>query len=159
MDERELILKFWQKESTATRKVLERVPEEKSDYRPDPRSRSARELAWVIVREEKSLADAITSGRFEWTDVPVPETMAEVFATYAREHDETMRRLEQAGAAAWEREIPFVMGGQEFFRESGAGHAWIILFDQVHHRGQLSTYLRPMGAKVPSIYGPSGDEA
>ena len=36
--------------------------------------------------------------------------------------------------------------------------AWSFLFDIVHHRGQITTYLRPMGSTVPQIYGPSGDE-
>ena len=48
--------------------------------------------------------------------------------------------------------------GQEVMSESGSGYAWGFFFDIIHHRGQLSTYLRPMGAKVPQIYGPSADE-
>ena len=159
MNEKDLVLKFWGHESVATRKVLERIPEDRSDYRPDPKSRSARELAWVIVREEKLLADAIDKGAFEWADLPAPSTASEIVAAYDREHDNSMRRLQKASAESWSREIPFMIGGHEAFRETGFAHAWIILFDQVHHRGQLSTYLRPMGAKVPSIYGPSGDES
>jgi hypothetical protein len=49
-------------------------------------------------------------------------------------------------------------GGQEVMKETGYQNAWGFLFDIVHHRGQISTYLRPMGAKVPQIYGPSADE-
>ena len=48
--------------------------------------------------------------------------------------------------------------GTEVMKETGYGNAWGFFFDAIHHRGQLSTYLRPMGANVPSIYGPSGDE-
>ena len=59
----------------------------------------------------------------------------------------------------WGKEIPFLWAGQEVMRDTGYDTAWGFLFDQVHHRGQLSTYLRPMGSTVPSIYGPSADEA
>jgi uncharacterized damage-inducible protein DinB len=49
-------------------------------------------------------------------------------------------------------------GGQEVMKATGSEHAWGFLFDIIHHRGQLSTYLRPMGSTVPQIYGPSADE-
>ena len=49
-------------------------------------------------------------------------------------------------------------GDYEISNGSGYHFAWEFLFDAVHHRGQLSTYLRPMGSTVPSIYGPSADE-
>ena len=79
-------------------------------------------------------------------------------ATYDRQHDELTRRLINLAQSAWEREVPFLFGGQEVMRARGSELAWEFLFDQVHHRGQLSTYLRPMGSTVPSIYGPSADE-
>ena len=51
-----------------------------------------------------------------------------------------------------------MQGEQEIvLKDTVGGLMWIALFDAVHHRGQLSTYIRPMGGKVPSIYGPSGD--
>jgi uncharacterized damage-inducible protein DinB len=43
-------------------------------------------------------------------------------------------------------------------RHTGYGHAWGFLFDIIHHRGQITTYLRAMGAKVPQVYGPTADE-
>ena len=51
-------------------------------------------------------------------------------------------------------------GTLEFFgsQRPASPMAWSFLFDIVHHRGQITTYLRPMGSKVPQIYGPSGDE-
>ena len=61
MDDKALFLQFWDKESAATRKVISRIPEG-SDYRPDPKSRTAREIAWLIVREETVLADGLEKG-------------------------------------------------------------------------------------------------
>ena len=54
--------------------------------------------------------------------------------------------------------MPFMYQGQQVMNETGYDNGWMVLFDQVHHRGQLSTYLRPMGSTVPQIYGPSADE-
>src|SRR5687767_8322206 len=73
MDEKALFLQFWDKEATATRKVISRIPE-KSDYRPDPKSRTAREIAWLIVREEIVLAEGLEKGALEWIEVPAPAT-------------------------------------------------------------------------------------
>jgi uncharacterized damage-inducible protein DinB len=60
--------------------------------------------------------------------------------------------------ARWEKRVPFMYQGQQVMNETGYANAWGFLFDIIHHRGQLTTYLRPMGSKVPPIYGPSADE-
>ena len=73
-------------------------------------------------------------------------------------HDGLTPRLEAACAARWEGKIPFMYGGQEVNKSSVSDNAWGFLLDMIHHRGQLTTYLRPMGSTVPQIYGPSADE-
>jgi uncharacterized damage-inducible protein DinB len=158
MDEKSLYLRFWQKEAPATRKVLARIPQERSDYKPEPKSRNARELAWVMVLEEKVLVEGLEAGRMTWQDVPAPATVEDIVATYDRQHDDLTRRLIGLDQSAWDRDVPFLFEGQEVMRARGSELAWEFLFDQVHHRGQLSTYLRPMGSTVPAIYGPSADE-
>jgi len=157
MDERALFLKFWEKEAPATRKVISRIPEG-SDYRPDPKSRTAREIAWLIVREETVLIDGLEKGTLEWTEVPAPAGMNEVLDTYDRLHANLAARFQAIDAARWEKRVPFTFGGQQIMNEPGYDNAWGFLFDIIHHRGQISTYLRPMGSTVPQIYGPSADE-
>lgn len=157
MDQKTLFMTYWKKEAPATRKVLSRIPEG-SDYRPDPKSRTAREIAWLIVHEERALAEGLAKGRLEWADVPAPATMKEVLEAYDRQHDDLTRRMEAVDVKAWEGKVPFVYGGQEVMNEPGYDNAWGFLLDIIHHRGQLSTYLRPMGSTVPQIYGPSADE-
>jgi uncharacterized damage-inducible protein DinB len=159
MDEKGLILSFWKKEAAATRKVISRIPQDRSDYRADPKARTAREIAWLIVGEEIALPEGLEKGVFEWVEIPTPATVAEIVDTYDRRHDEVIGRLERLPVADWERSVPFMFGGQEVMRETGLAMAWGFLFDIIHHRGQLSTYLRPMGSKVPAIYGPSADES
>jgi uncharacterized damage-inducible protein DinB len=68
------------------------------------------------------------------------------------------RKLEAVDASRWETPIKFMFEGKEVMNAPVYDMAWGFMLDQIHHRGQLSTYLRPMGAKVPQIYGPSADE-
>ena len=81
MDDKSLFADFWIKEAKTTRKVLSRIPEG-SDYRPDPKSRTAHEIAWQIVCEEKMLIDALENGKAEWNPPPLPATMKEVLDAY-----------------------------------------------------------------------------
>ncbi len=157
MDHKTLFLKYWENDAPATRKVLARIPEG-SDYRPDPKSRTAREIAWLIVREEIALGEGFATGALEWAEVPAPPTMKEVLDAYDRHHDEVTRRLKALDAARWEQNVPFVYNGQEVMSAPAYENAWGFLLDMIHHRGQISTYLRPMGSTVPQIYGPSADE-
>jgi uncharacterized damage-inducible protein DinB len=158
MDQKALFLKFWEKEGPATRKVLGRIPQDRSDYRADPKARNAREIAWLMVREEILLGDGLEKGRLEWVDEPTPGTVKEILDTYDRHHDSVTSKLRGLAASQWEQDIPFMFQGQEVMKASGYENAWGFLFDLIHHRGQLSTYLRPMGSTVPAIYGPSADE-
>jgi uncharacterized damage-inducible protein DinB len=157
MDQKTFFMKIWEKEAPATRKVLSRIPEG-ATYRPDPKSRTAREIAWLLVQEEVALGEGLAKGVIEWAEAPPPATMAEVLATYDRRHPEMTKQLESLAPARWEAPVGFLFGGQEVMREPAFEMAWGFLLDAIHHRGQLSTYLRPMGAKVPQIYGPSADE-
>jgi uncharacterized damage-inducible protein DinB len=152
MDEKALFTRFWTDESKTTSKVLSRIPEG-SDYRPDPRSRTAQEIAWQIVCEEKMIVEALENGTAAWDPPPMPATMAEVARTYDEQAADLPRRWNALPAAQWNGEL-------EFFgsKRPASPMAWGFLFDIVHHRGQITTYLRPMGSTVPQIYGPSADE-
>jgi len=152
MEEKELFTKFWTNESKTTAKVLSRIPEN-SDYRPDPKSRTAQEIAWQIVNEEKMIVEALETSKVAWAPGAMPKSMKDVASEYERQSADIARRWAALPQEKWD-------GSLEFFGHdrSASGMAWSFLFDIVHHRGQISTYLRPMGAKVPQIYGPSGDE-
>ena len=152
MDEKALFTQFWINESKTTRKVLSRIPEG-SSYKPDDKSRTAQEIAWQIVCEEKMIIEALENGKAEWNPPAMPRTMKEVAGEYEKQADAMAARWEQLPPEKWNGEL-------EFFgkKRPSSPMAWSFLFDIVHHRGQITTYLRPMGAKVPQIYGPSADE-
>jgi uncharacterized damage-inducible protein DinB len=152
VDEKALFTKFWTDEALTTRKVLARIPEG-SDYRPDPKSRTARDIAWQIFCEETMIIEALETGKVAWHPPPIPATMKEIVSAYETQSAGMTERWNALPAERWD-------GTLEFFghQRSASQMAWSFLFDIVHHRGQISTYLRPMGSTVPQIYGPSGDE-
>jgi uncharacterized damage-inducible protein DinB len=152
MDEKTLFTQFWERETRTTRNVLARIPEG-SDYRPDPKSRTAQEIAWQIVCEEKMIIDALETGEAEWAPPALPQAMKDVLDTYERQSVAIVNRLKALPTGRWDGTLAFF--GQQ---RKAAPMAWSFLFDIVHHRGQITTYLRPMGSTVPQIYGPSADE-
>lgn len=152
MDEQTLFTTFWTTEAKTTQKVLERIPDG-SDYRPDPKSRTAQEIAWQIVCEEKMIMEALETGTTSWDPPPMPATMREIRDAYQAQSAAIIERWSALPAARWSGTLDF-FGGER----PASPMAWSFLFDIVHHRGQITTYLRPMGSTVPQIYGPSGDE-
>jgi uncharacterized damage-inducible protein DinB len=148
----DFVLPQIEQESVTTRKLLAAVPEEHCSYRPSDKCMSALELATHIAAAEVFFLRGVVNGAFEWKQ-PDFKTPAEALAYF----DKTVpgliaeiRALPPAKLAA-----PISFGP---WNDPAVMYLSIDLKHGVHHRGQLSAYLRPMGAKVPSIYGPSADE-
>ena len=99
------------------------------------------------------IIDALESGKAEWAPPPMPATMQGVLEAYEKQSSDMTTRWTNLSAARWDGALDFF--GSE---RPASPMAWSFLFDIVHHRGQITTYLRPMGSTVPQIYGPSGDE-
>lgn len=153
MDEKSLFTKFWAKEAKTTKKVFSRIPEN-SDYKPDAKSRTAQEIAWQIYCEESIIIDFLETTEMKpWKPIPMPGSMQEIAQKYSAQSDDIVKRLNALPQSKWD-------GSFEFFgkQRTASDMGWSFLFDIVHHRGQITTYLRPMGSTVPQIYGPSGDE-
>jgi len=152
VDEKALFTQFWTNEAKTTRNVLARIPEG-SDYKPDPKSRTAQQIAWQIYAEERMIIDALETGKVEWSPPPMPDTMKQVVDAYETQSADIVKRWKALPLDRWNGQLEF-FGKQR----PASPMAWSFLFDIVHHRGQITTYLRPMGSTVPQIYGPSGDE-
>jgi uncharacterized damage-inducible protein DinB len=138
--------------------VLKAVPQGRLDYRPDPKARTAAELAWLLASEEASLVSLLDTGVIEWKEQAPPARVEEIVAAFEKSAAAVNERLARLDEAGWEKKGRFLMGGGPPWEDTIGEFVWGFLFDEIHHRGQLSTYLRPMGGKVPSIYGPSADD-
>jgi len=138
--------------------VLKAVPPGRLDYRPDPKARTAVELSWLLAMEEAALLTLLDTGTVEWKERAPQGSVEEIVATFEKSAAAVNAKLERLDEAGWEKKGRFLMGEGPAWEDSIGQFVWGFLFDAIHHRGQLSTYLRPMGGKVPSIYGPSADD-
>jgi uncharacterized damage-inducible protein DinB len=139
-------------------RVLKAVPPQKLDYRPDPKARTAAELAWLFAQEETALATLLDKGSVDWKDEKPPASLEAIVSAFERGAAAVDAKLATLDEAAWQKKAAFLMDGKPVWEDTTQNMVWGFLFDAIHHRGQLSTYLRPMGGKVPSIYGPSADD-
>jgi uncharacterized damage-inducible protein DinB len=139
-------------------RVLKALPPGRLDYRPDPKARTAAELATMLVTEEAALVALLDTGTIQWKDATPAKSVDEIVAAFERNAAAVDERLDKLDDAGWEKKGRFLMEGSPAWEDTVGQFVWGFLFDAVHHRGQLSTYLRPMGGKVPQIYGPSADD-
>jgi len=143
-------------EHPVTKRVIAAIPDDQIDYRPDDIVKSAIDLAWHIVTAEIRFLDATINGVFDLTPVPRPDSMRmpdEVNRWYTERFEQRVAQLRQLSGDQLIRIVDF----RGLFQLPGVLYVQTGLSHSVHHRGQLSMYLRPMGAKVPSIYGESYD--
>ena len=149
-------LPMLQKEHDTTRRVIQAVPPDKGDYRPDEVSKTALELAWHIAASEQRFFRAIANGAFDFTPLPRPESIknsADVAKWFDDSFAESMAQVAKLSGEQLTKIIDF----RGMFQWPAVAFLQLAQNHTIHHRGQLSVYLRPMGAKVPSIYGESYD--
>jgi|SRR5579875_21769 len=160
MNDKEIFLSIWEREAKTTARVMRAFPAENLECKPHERSRSIRDLAWQCAIDERVI-EKILEGSNDLRNVPPnpppPESMEEIAVAYEDAHRTAAEKLRRP-ETAFSKTVTVIMRGGSIELEQ-AETIWGNLLDQVHHRGQLTVYLRLLGGKVPSIYGPSGDEA
>jgi len=159
MSTRAFFIQRWESEQPAFSKVLRAVPEGKLGYRPHERSASAGGLAWQLAEEQKQLVEMLQTGEVKFNLTKHPPRAADIVAQWDKATNDLRAKLESADDQQWSGQAKLVMGEGQEWSDTLENMCWGYLFDMIHHRGQLSSYLRPMGGKVPSIYGPSGDDS
>ena len=145
-------------EHRSTRSVIEAIPLSNADYRPDPYSKTAMELAWHIVAAEHRFYSGIVAGAFDFTPNHRPENVhapIHIGQWYGDSFAKNFDALTKLTGDQLAKTIDF----RGMFELPAVTYLNFSLNHTIHHRGQLSTYLRAMGGKVPSIYGESYDSA
>jgi uncharacterized damage-inducible protein DinB len=157
--EKEMFLQSFQREVQTTLKLLKAYPPAKLELKPSDKSRTARELAWVFVGEQM-LADQAMKGKVDFTKPgpPAPGSLNEIISTFEKTSRETVTKVTSASEEDLNKLVQFPIGPGKMGDFRRADLLWMLLHDQIHHRGQLSVYIRLAGAKLPSIYGPTADE-
>jgi len=155
---RQFMLGGLQREHATTRRVIEAIPADKGDYRPDSIVKCANDLAWHIVGAEHRFMEAVVSGAFDFTNTGRPaelQTSADIARWYADTFPRDVERIAALPPDALTKVVDF----RGVFQMPAVTYLQTAQIHSIHHRGQLSMYLRPMGAKVPAIYGESYDSA
>jgi uncharacterized damage-inducible protein DinB len=154
---REYYIQCFDSEAPTFIRVMKAVPSDKAAYTPHPRSTAAGDLVWLLAAELHDACELIDSGEVDYVPKPAP-AVAESVAAYEKNAAALKARLAKVDDAKWDSPARLKMDGKVVWEAPLGDMLFGFLLDAVHHRGQLSSYLRPMGAKVPSIYGPSADD-
>jgi uncharacterized damage-inducible protein DinB len=149
-----------ERESATTAKVLAAVPDSGRDYRPDPKSRTAWELATHLAASDVWFLQSILDGSFVYSPEGEKQAMSQVksvddlVAFYRRELPPRLSALRGLPADKLTQVVDFF----GVMQQPNATYLGFANNHSLHHRGQLAAYLRAMGSKVPAIYGGSADE-
>ena|SRR5581483_3473900 len=159
--EKEYFLGLLDSETPAFVRVLEALPADKLDWKPDPKAASAGERAGQIAMEGASIPAVLEKGVFDFDPAMkmAPMTPAQMAATFKDGMEKAKAVAQGMSDTDWAAPAVMTMQGKEVWKSTKGEMALGFILDLIHHRGQLSVYLRPMGGKVPSIYGPSADSA
>lgn len=145
-------------EHKITKTVIAAIPPDKGDYKPDSISKSALDLAWHIAVTEARFMAAVAAGGFDLSPRPRPDSIqnaADVNEWYEQNFNERVEELTKLSQEQLLKTVDF----RGMFQLPAVMYLGFVIHHSIHHRGQLSMYLRPMGAKVPAIYGESYDSA
>ena len=155
-------LDVYEQEHQRTMRVLRAYPRDKSELRPHPKVKTARELAWQFVLEQGLMEKGLTTGfdfsRPQSSMTPAPESFDQVLAVFETGHKKVTGLIGQLRDDEMYTTVQFFTGPGRIGDLTRAQFLWLMLHDQIHHRGQFSIYLRMADGKVPAIYGPSADE-
>jgi uncharacterized damage-inducible protein DinB len=147
-------------ERARTTRVLDAYPASASELRPHPTSQTAREIVHTLCAEAMIGAAAL-DGSLDMSKVKFPAppaTWGEVLKAFHAAYDKLFAVLDATPDGELDKSIKFMVGPKQLGDMPKGDIVRFMLNDHIHHRGQLSVYLRMSGSKVPSIYGPSKDE-
>jgi uncharacterized damage-inducible protein DinB len=148
-------------EATATRRLLERIPDDKLGWQPHPKARTLGQLAVHIAQVQKQVSSMIQNASAEVSMTPehVPASATEIVTMFDESHAATKANIGAMSDEDLLSNWSLMSDGKPIFTAPKIGVVRMVILNHIyHHRGQLSTYLRTLDVALPSIYGPSADE-
>lgn len=157
--EREHYLASFESEYQTTLRVLKAFPPVQGKLTFSDRSHTANQIAWALVMDQMIVEPVLTVPKLEPQDFPTPEDFKAILTQFEKAHAEATAKSKNLDDKLFNSTLTMHVGpGGATAPMRRADALWLFLNDTIHHRGQFSVYLRAAGGKVPSIYGPSGDE-
>ncbi len=159
MTEKEFFVKTARDEGPRFERVFKALPENLEDLRHHPKNKNAMELVSTMAYESAMLPGFITTGMIDFSKGEKIEekTVAGLADIFKENLNNAADLVEKMSEEKWSEAGKMMSGEKVEWEAVKSEMVWGLLLDLIHHRGQLSTYIRPHGGKVPSIYGPSGD--
>ena len=137
--------------------VLAALPPGKLDFRHEPKSRSAAELVGHLIGHIQDMSELLDAGVIHHRMLVPFDGLDDAVAKFDHSYRTLEPKLQNVSDDTWATPADFFVGDRSIMRAPSQALMWMLFLDAVHHRGQLSTCIRPMGGKVPAIYGPSAD--
>jgi uncharacterized damage-inducible protein DinB len=157
----EELIQELEQETHATRRVLERIPEDHLEWRPHPKSQSLGQLAMHVATIPGALAEVSIRPFDVGTPIPRPsaESVNQLLETLSRSVAQATQILRSMGNRGLAVQWQMLDGDRELWAlPRGAFLRTTMLNHWYHHRGQLTVYLRQLGVPLPAVYGDSADE-
>jgi len=157
--EKDQFIQTWEREFQTTLKVLKAYPSDKLDLKPAEKSKSARDLLFVFAGEQHFFTQ-ILNGALDFTSQApkAPATLDEIVSAMEKGNAALVAKIKGMPDASFEEKVNFPVAPKTMAPVRKMDLSWMMLMDSIHHRGQLSVYIRLAGGKVPSISGPTADE-
>jgi uncharacterized damage-inducible protein DinB len=159
LSERDGYIATFERESQTTLRLLREYPADRLDLKPGERANTARQVIWALVLGQIVIGRLLACTAFTPGALPqAPDTLPEIIDAFEAAHRDTLERLQRTTQPDFDAVIRMPTGPRQVGDVRRGNTLWTFLYDGIHHRGQLTIYQRIAGGKVPSIYGPSGDE-
>jgi len=159
MNEKDAFISTFEHEFRTSLRVLKSFPADQLALQPKPHMNPALRIAWMLVLNQMVLEPTLHQPELSPGGLPEPaKTMPELIAAFEKAHAAAVEMLLESDDAAWNTTVKMPVGPKQMGDVRRADALWMFLHDTIHHRGQLSVYLRLAGGKLPSIYGPTADE-
>ena len=157
--EKEKFIHVWEREFQTTLKVLKAYPPDKLDLKPAEKSKSARDLLMVFANEQHFFSMGLDGNIDFMAPMPkAPSSLEAIVGVTEKGNEQLVAKLKSMAESDFGVTFPWMVAPKTMGKISKQEFSWLMLMDSIHHRGQLSVYIRLAGGKVPSIYGPTADE-
>lgn len=157
---RSFFLDQMQLEAPVFMKVFHAMPEAKMDYRPDSVTPSAEMIIKQMVDDSFVILSFLDKGMVDFSQPhQIEMPMGDWIKLYENNYNTIWEKTGKVDDESWEtKKVRIMMADKLVKEDTMMGMFWMVFHDLIHHRGQLSGYIRSMGGKVPSVYGPSADD-
>jgi uncharacterized damage-inducible protein DinB len=158
MNNQEFFITCWRRETPLITNCLRSVPEDKWDWRPHPKNRSAKQLLDHFVSHAEDLVEGVETGVVNHRAMANYASIDQAVDEFEKQSEKLLKLVAETSEEDWNNKIvPLVVLGMKINEPVMRDICWMFLFDIIHHRGQLSVYYRQMGVPNPKIYGPTAE--